>query len=96
MVEHPAPTPGVVEEDLDGEVCLYRSDVDEVLILNETAADVWRLCDGEQSTTRIIGLLAMAYGATPDELAADVRATLDRLHSDGYLVESGTSTRREC
>ncbi|HEY7009006.1 MAG TPA: PqqD family protein [Jatrophihabitantaceae bacterium] len=89
MLERPAPAGGIVVEDLDDELCLYRPDTAEVLVLNQTAGDVWRLCDGSADVAEIVRLLASAYRSTPDALAEDVRAVLVDLHERGYLVDAG-------
>jgi hypothetical protein len=88
MLEHPAPADGIVVEDLDDELCLYRSDTAEVLVLNHTAGDVWRLCDGSADVAEIVRLLASAYRSMSDALVEDVRAVLADLHERGYLVDA--------
>jgi len=53
----PVPADGVSVEDVDAEVCLYRSDIDEVLVLNQSAADVWRLADGSLSVDELLACI---------------------------------------
>ena len=52
--------------------------------LNETAALIWRLLDGQRSVGEVIELLQAAYPDNPD-LALDVRASCQALMDD-YLV----------
>jgi hypothetical protein len=85
MVERPAPASGVVTEELDGEVCLYRPTDDEVLILNTSAADIWRLADGASTATEIVELLARAYQVSVEQIRADVLSTLADLTERGFL-----------
>jgi hypothetical protein len=80
----PVPEP-VREVDIDGCVSLYRRGHDAVLVLNETASDVWRLADGSLDDVEIVGLLARAYGVEPDVIEADVHATIARLVQEGFL-----------
>ncbi|HEY3716345.1 MAG TPA: PqqD family protein [Jatrophihabitantaceae bacterium] len=87
MIDRPTPAPNVVVEDLDDDVCLYRADIDEVLVLNQTAGDVWRLADGQLTVAAIAHRLARFYGADAAELHADVRSLVDDLTARGYLVD---------
>lgn len=81
----PPPDP-VREVEVDGCLSLYRRDVDRVLVLNETASDVWRLADGTLDDDRIIELLADAYRLEPHVIADEVRVTLARLVQEGFLT----------
>ena len=76
----------LVVEELDDELCLFRPDVDEVLVLNATAADIWRLVDGRTGTDEIAALLATAYGADAGTVLADVRAAVADLVARGFVV----------
>lgn len=87
MIDRPVPAQGVVVEDLDDDVCLYRSDIDEVLVLNQSAGDVWRLADGQLTIAGIIERLAVVYGLDEATLDPDVRGVVDDLTTRGYLVE---------
>lgn len=80
------PTDAVREVDVDGCLSLYRRDVDRVVVLNETASDVWRLADGTLHDDEIVVLLASAYGVAVEAIEDDVRATLLRLVQEGFLT----------
>ena len=86
MIDYPSPAPHVVVEDLDEDVCLYRADIDEVLVLNQSAGDVWRLADGQRTLTAIADQLARVYGADEAAVHADVRTVVADLAARGYLV----------
>ena len=73
-------------EELDDDVCLYRTDVNEVLVLNQSAGDVWRLADGELTVTEIVNRLARSYGLGADAIAPDVRNVVEDLVQRGYLI----------
>jgi hypothetical protein len=88
MLHRPAPARSVTVEELDEELCLFRPDIDEVLVLNGPAGDVWRLADGATSVADIVSLLATAYGVPLERLAADVEAVVADLTNRGYLVEA--------
>jgi hypothetical protein len=83
----PAPNPAVRVEDLGDEVCLYRPADHLVLVLNETASQVWRLADGRTPVTDILGALADAYNAQPDDLRQDVYSALADLQERGFLID---------
>jgi len=83
------PAPGVVIEDLDDDVCLYRPDIDEVLVLNREAGDIWRLADGDLTVDEIAHRLAGAYQRTVGDLQSQVADVVDDLTARGYLVTHG-------
>jgi hypothetical protein len=87
MIIRPQPASGVVVEDLDDSVCLYRVDIDEVLVLNESAGAVWRLADGDLTLDEIVERLAGEYDVPGDGMHADVVRVLDDLTERGYLVD---------
>lgn len=82
-------SPEVVVEDLDDDICLYRPDIDEVVVLNTTAADVWRLADGELTLDQLVHRLASAYQLPTDRLESDVRSVFTDLLDRGYLIAVG-------
>jgi hypothetical protein len=86
VLTYPTPAPGIVVEELDDEICLYRSDIDEVLVLNQTAADVWRLADGTLDVDELISCLAQAYSVGPAEIHPEVVAVVANLVDRGYLA----------
>ena len=84
--------PDVLVEDLDQDVCLYRPDIDEVLVLNATAGDVWRLAaDGEFELEQVVQRLAAAYRLTAEEIRDQVRSVFTDLLDRGYLVPADPS-----
>ncbi len=88
MLQLPVPASTVIAEELDTDVCLYRTDTDEVLVLNQTAGDIWRLSDGDLSVAGIVATLARAYRQPEADLAEPVRTVVDDLEGRGYLVEA--------
>ena len=87
MLVRPIPTDGVIVEDLDDDVCLYRADIDEVLVLNQPAGDIWRLSDGELTVDEIADRLSLAYALPDTDLTGNVRSVVEDLETRGYLVE---------
>ncbi|MEA3291992.1 MAG: PqqD family protein [Pseudomonadota bacterium] len=70
----------------DGEALLYHPLRDEATALNRSAAEVWRLCDGESGVDAIAARLGASYGIEGELLTADVTAVLTELRERG-LVE---------
>ena len=86
-------TDQVTVEELDDGVCLFRATDDEVLILNSTAADIWRLAGDASDVDKLCRLLAEAYGTETAAIEADVRRILNELAGKGYLrVVDGSGT----
>ena len=56
------------------------------LVLNASAAEIVKLCDGTRSIDEIAEALAAASGAQRERVARDVRALIERL-TEKRLVE---------
>jgi hypothetical protein len=87
MVTGPRPADGVTVEDFDDDLCLFRRDIDEVLVLNVSAADIWRLADGQTTVAQIVDLLARTYAVPSARVAPEVQDVVTQLIARGYLVE---------
>ncbi|BFU94733.1 MAG: putative Coenzyme PQQ synthesis protein D [Nitrospira sp.] len=60
------------------------------LDLNDTGCDILRRCTGEQTTDDIIRALTDSHaGASPDEIARDVRAFVRTLADRGLIQDAG-------
>lgn len=81
------PPPHIIETEVRGDISLYDAQNERVLVLNGTASDVWRLCDGEQTADEIVNLLSRAYRVAPQSILLDVRRTIRRLMEEGFLTE---------
>ncbi len=80
------PSDHIIETEVHGDISLYDAHREQVLVLNATASDVWRLCDGEQTLDEIVDLLVMAYGADVAVIRRDVEQTIDHLIEEGFLA----------
>ncbi|GEM_PF-6221000 len=76
----------VREMALGDELSLFDSATGRAVALNSTARDVWALADGQTSVVEVIDTLARAYGVPPEDIADDVRRTLDLLAEAGVIV----------
>lgn len=81
------PPPHIIETEVHGDVSLYDPTREQVLVLNSTASDVWRLCDGDHDSDEIVSLLASAYQVEPDDLRGDVEQTIEQFVSEGFLSD---------
>ena len=79
------PPAHVLETEVRGDISLYDAHREQVMVLNATASDVWRLCDGEQTLNQIVDLLATAYGADEAVIRRDVEHTIEQLVNEGVL-----------
>ncbi|MDD2917796.1 PqqD family protein [Rhodoferax sp.] len=82
------PKDGLEVEDIGDEVLIYLTGDDKTLYLNDTAALVWRLCDGTRTGTEIVKLLIEAYPDAEPEIQSQVLEALSDFMTRG-IVESG-------
>jgi hypothetical protein len=85
------PKPQFLEADIGTELSLYDPTTERVVVLNQTASDVWRLLDGYTSTERIVDLLATVYGTDADAIREDVESVLTKFEEEG-LVDQAVSS----
>jgi hypothetical protein len=83
-------TEGLLTEELEGELLVYDLAGDTAVHLNETAALVWRSCDGHRTIAELATLLAEQRGEPTDEDV--VLMALDNLADHG-LISSGYEER---
>lgn len=77
----------VLETEIDEDISLYNPRTEQVVVLNGTASDIWRLADGSRTIEDIIELLASSYQVSPDSIASDVEKTVQEL-SEAGLIDS--------
>lgn len=81
-----ARTENLVINDLPDETLVYDLNSNEAHCLNNTAAFVWKNCDGTNSPSDISAMIAKEFGAqVPDDF---VWLALDQLNSNGLLTEN--------
>lgn len=72
-------------ERLDESVLLYHPGLTKTMRLNETAAVLWELCDGEHSVGDIADMLADAYPDQAEVIAEDVSVAVRSLADEGAV-----------
>ena len=72
---------GLIVEELPGETLVYDSERDRALCLNQTAAQVWKHCDGKTTPARIAHLIEKEFQITGgDEVVALALERLEKSH----------------
>jgi coenzyme PQQ biosynthesis protein PqqD len=79
--------PGLVVEEMDEEVLLYRPTTHQAIHLNGTAAAIWKLCDGTRTVKDLVDCLAAEFPDAKSSIAHDVQEAIDQLLRDGALIE---------
>jgi coenzyme PQQ synthesis protein D (PqqD) len=77
---------GVLETEIDGDLSLYLPKSETVAVLNATASDVWRLCDGDLTIADVVAALAKAYGVAEASIAEEVVRVVADLTEKGFLA----------
>ena len=78
---------GIIHYQVLDELVIYRPGSSQAASLNESARDVWQLCNGERSLDEICVELAKMYGLTSDQLREDVCNGVLRLCELGLLCQ---------
>ncbi len=81
---------GLVVQEMPDEVLVYDMDTNKAHCLNETAAFVWRSCDGRNSVADIVREFESNRGGSVSE--DFVWLAIDQLQENG-LLEAGTEPR---
>ena len=89
MTPH-ARTEDILTESVGNELILYDRKTQKAHRLNETAAFVWRHCDGTKTVADLTGLLHAELGTPEDQVL--VSLALDRLQA-GDLLQTPLSAQ---
>ena len=83
-----ARTESLIVKEVDGETLVYDLDTDKAHCLNETAARVWKNCDGHTGVSEIAKVLSRESNAKVDDEL--VWLALDQLEKFQLLEEAPT------
>ncbi len=86
----PAPRKDFHLAEMDGESLLYCHEKMTMVYLNESAAVIWRLCDGQRTVGQIVDVLKSAYPSLSHQIDADVCDTIQQFVR--YSMLDGTET----
>lgn len=81
----PRQKPDYLLEAVDNDIILYHPGRNKALYLNETASLIWRLCDGNRTTTEIAELLQEAFPEREGAIGEEVATTLQRFVEEGAV-----------
>ena len=79
--------PGLVVEEIDEEVLLYRPTTHKAIYLNSMAAAIWKLCDGTRSVKDLVDCLVTTFPEASSCIVGDVQEAIDQLLREGALIE---------
>ena len=85
---HRVPTPrqDYHLSEMEGEFLLYSHEKMRTIYLNETAATIWRLCDGQRTVAGIVDFLRAVYPSAARQLEGDVCSTIQRFVNDDMVM----------
>jgi hypothetical protein len=72
-----------------GETILYDTAHDSVHLVNDTAAAIWELCDGETQKDEIVVAICQLTGMLPDIVEEDVDRLMQEFVDAGLVVLEG-------
>jgi hypothetical protein len=75
----------IIWRKVENEIAILRSDGRAVHILNETAAHIWEMCNGDYKPDEIVASLCLHFDVSLAEARADVYDTLGRLEELNVL-----------
>ena len=79
------PRPNLLETEVDGDISIYDPGSERVVVLNQTASDVWRLTDGQHTINEIVELLARAYQVDVHSISDDVGQAVEGFVDAGLI-----------
>ena len=80
--------PGVLQQELDGEMLVLLPAGAQVVHLNDTASALWRILECPLTLPQAAAMLAQTYDAEPAQVLADLQAALPALISHEILLST--------
>jgi len=80
-----AKNPDLFVQEMDEEIVLYEAGSHRAIYLNETAAVVWRLCDGRRTVEDLVEMLTENYPDARADLPRDIESAVETLLREGAL-----------
>lgn len=94
MKNHMVWADDIVWREIGEEIAVIEEDGVSVHILNKTAANIWKMCNGDYEIDEITTALCERFDVSPEEARTDILDTIEQLGSIGLLSPSReTSTQ---
>ena len=81
-------SPAFVVKEIDNEILLYDPSTHKAIHLNETAAAIWKLCDGTRTVNDLVNCFLSEYSSAQSSIAYEVQEAVDLLLREGALVQA--------
>jgi hypothetical protein len=81
----PTPNKEVSLQRVGQEAILHDRRNGRAHVINESAAQIWELCDGQNTLDQIVSAFAAAYALPVADVQADVQYILAKFHELGVL-----------
>lgn len=72
--------------DIGSDTMVYSGSLTTMVQLDQSAALIWKLCDGKRSVGEIVSLLAEAFPEDSSRIESDVYEALEHLRREGMLT----------
>ncbi|MBW7886047.1 MAG: PqqD family protein [Caldilineaceae bacterium] len=93
LSQTPARHPQSASSIVDGQALIVLATSGEVIVLNETGAQLWAWVDGQANGAELAARLARVYDLSAAQAAADTLSFLRALVDAGALVIVGEASR---
>ena len=84
-LQSPTPNTDVSLQRVGQEAILHDHHNGRAHVINESAAQIWELCDGATTLDQIVSAFAAAYALPAADVQADVQYILARFHDLGVI-----------
>ena len=75
----------VTVQEIGDEVMLYDSAAEKIHVLNHSAFEIWKLCDGSNTEEDIFGLFSGLYPDAGDDVFNDIKLVIADFKEKGLL-----------
>ncbi len=84
-LQPPTPNKDVSLQQVGQEAILHDRRNGRAHVINASAAQIWELCDGQNTLDQVVSAFAAEYGLPEADVQADVQYILTKFHDLGVL-----------
>lgn len=81
----PVKLPAFALTEFEGDLLLHSPSKEDVMVISESGAIIWQLCDGNRTQPQIVQLLKDSYPEIGDAIASDVDDFINEINEWGGL-----------